>query len=242
MLRTRAPLLSIATSRRLACVRRAANVRSEPGSNSPVIKTVSRSGRSRSLRIDPVTSASHRLLKAVGADSSRAHIQQERAERVTPIQFSRAEATSRLRRFSLQGSGSLVSLCHQNYFVAVGCARSAQRITRSAGAALGSDNLAEQLNASRSILTLGVILLTALSLVSPRLYREVHWLDAPSVSCETLSPMPDVLGILLSHGFIVLIVVALVVAGLGLPIPEDIMLWQLVCSCSAAMSPTSRPC
>ena len=36
--------------------------------------------------------------------------------------------------------------------------------------------------------------------------------------------MPDVLGILLSHGFIVLIVVALVVAGLGLPIPEDIML------------------
>jgi hypothetical protein len=43
---------------RLACVRRAANVRSEPGSNSPVIKTVSRSGTKPSLRIDPVTSAS----------------------------------------------------------------------------------------------------------------------------------------------------------------------------------------
>jgi membrane protein DedA with SNARE-associated domain len=36
--------------------------------------------------------------------------------------------------------------------------------------------------------------------------------------------MPDVLGILLSHGSIVLIVLALIVAGLGLPIPEDIML------------------
>ena len=36
---------------RLACVRRAANVRSEPGSNSPVIKTVS--CRQSNLRIDP---------------------------------------------------------------------------------------------------------------------------------------------------------------------------------------------
>jgi membrane protein DedA with SNARE-associated domain len=36
--------------------------------------------------------------------------------------------------------------------------------------------------------------------------------------------MPDVLGILLSHGSIVLIVLALIIAGLGLPIPEDIML------------------
>jgi membrane protein DedA with SNARE-associated domain len=36
--------------------------------------------------------------------------------------------------------------------------------------------------------------------------------------------MPDVLGVLLSHGSIYLIVLALVVAGLGVPIPEDIML------------------
>ena len=42
VLRTRAPLYSGCPFRvRLACVRRAANVRSEPGSNSPVIKTVS---------------------------------------------------------------------------------------------------------------------------------------------------------------------------------------------------------
>jgi membrane protein DedA with SNARE-associated domain len=36
--------------------------------------------------------------------------------------------------------------------------------------------------------------------------------------------MPDVLSILLSHGSIALIVLALIVAGLGLPVPEDIML------------------
>ena len=36
--------------------------------------------------------------------------------------------------------------------------------------------------------------------------------------------MPDVLSILLSHGSIVLVVVALIVAGLGVPVPEDIML------------------
>jgi membrane protein DedA with SNARE-associated domain len=35
---------------------------------------------------------------------------------------------------------------------------------------------------------------------------------------------PDVLDILLSHGSIGLVVLALVVAGLGLPVPEDIML------------------
>ncbi|MDB4976648.1 MAG: DedA family protein [Myxococcaceae bacterium] len=36
--------------------------------------------------------------------------------------------------------------------------------------------------------------------------------------------MPDVLQILLSHGSIGLVVLALIVAGLGLPVPEDIML------------------
>lgn len=36
--------------------------------------------------------------------------------------------------------------------------------------------------------------------------------------------MPDVLSFLLSHGSIALVVLALIVAGLGLPIPEDIML------------------
>lgn len=36
--------------------------------------------------------------------------------------------------------------------------------------------------------------------------------------------MPDVLGFLLSHGSIGLVVFALVIAGLGLPVPEDIML------------------
>ena len=36
--------------------------------------------------------------------------------------------------------------------------------------------------------------------------------------------MPDVLQFLLSHGSIALIVLALIVAGLGMPIPEDIML------------------
>ena len=36
--------------------------------------------------------------------------------------------------------------------------------------------------------------------------------------------MPDVLEVLLSHGSIALVVLALVVAGLGLPVPEDIML------------------
>jgi membrane protein DedA with SNARE-associated domain len=36
--------------------------------------------------------------------------------------------------------------------------------------------------------------------------------------------MPDVLGELISHGSIYLIVLALVVAGLGVPVPEDIML------------------
>ena len=36
--------------------------------------------------------------------------------------------------------------------------------------------------------------------------------------------MPDVLEILLSHGSIALVVLALIVAGLGLPVPEDIML------------------
>jgi membrane protein DedA with SNARE-associated domain len=36
--------------------------------------------------------------------------------------------------------------------------------------------------------------------------------------------MPDVLAFLLSHGSIGIVVLALVVAGLGLPIPEDIML------------------
>lgn len=36
--------------------------------------------------------------------------------------------------------------------------------------------------------------------------------------------MPDVLGVLLSHGSILLIVLALIIAGLGLPVPEDIML------------------
>src|SRR3954468_20786859 len=36
--------------------------------------------------------------------------------------------------------------------------------------------------------------------------------------------MPDVLDLLLSHGSIGLVVLALVVAGLGLPVPEDIML------------------
>jgi len=41
--------------------------------------------------------------------------------------------------------------------------------------------------------------------------------------CDTCC-VPDVLGVLLSHGSIALIVLALVVAGLGVPIPEDIML------------------
>lgn len=36
--------------------------------------------------------------------------------------------------------------------------------------------------------------------------------------------MPDVLSFLLSHGSITLVVLALIVAGLGLPVPEDIML------------------
>jgi membrane protein DedA with SNARE-associated domain len=36
--------------------------------------------------------------------------------------------------------------------------------------------------------------------------------------------MPDVLGELISHGSIYLIVLALIVAGLGVPVPEDIML------------------
>jgi membrane protein DedA with SNARE-associated domain len=36
--------------------------------------------------------------------------------------------------------------------------------------------------------------------------------------------MPDVLSFLLSHGSIALVVLALIVAGLGLPVPEDIML------------------
>lgn len=36
--------------------------------------------------------------------------------------------------------------------------------------------------------------------------------------------MPDVLSFLLSHGSIMLIVLALIVAGLGVPVPEDIML------------------
>jgi membrane protein DedA with SNARE-associated domain len=36
--------------------------------------------------------------------------------------------------------------------------------------------------------------------------------------------MPDVLELLLSHGSIVLVVAALIVAGLGVPVPEDIML------------------
>lgn len=36
--------------------------------------------------------------------------------------------------------------------------------------------------------------------------------------------MPDVLSFLLSHGSIALVVVALIVAGLGVPVPEDIML------------------
>lgn len=36
--------------------------------------------------------------------------------------------------------------------------------------------------------------------------------------------MPDVLEILLSHGSISLVVLALILAGLGLPVPEDIML------------------
>lgn len=36
--------------------------------------------------------------------------------------------------------------------------------------------------------------------------------------------MPDVLGLLLGHGSILLVVAFLIVAGLGLPIPEDIML------------------
>jgi hypothetical protein len=42
VLRTRAPLSGLLPLVRLACVRRAANVRSEPGSNSPVIKTFER--------------------------------------------------------------------------------------------------------------------------------------------------------------------------------------------------------
>jgi hypothetical protein len=41
VLRTRAPLSGLLPFVRLACVRRAANVRSEPGSNSPVVETVS---------------------------------------------------------------------------------------------------------------------------------------------------------------------------------------------------------
>jgi membrane protein DedA with SNARE-associated domain len=36
--------------------------------------------------------------------------------------------------------------------------------------------------------------------------------------------MPDVLGELISHGSIYLVVLALIVAGLGVPVPEDIML------------------
>ena len=40
VLRTRAPLSGLPPLVRLACVRRAANVRSEPGSNSPVVETV----------------------------------------------------------------------------------------------------------------------------------------------------------------------------------------------------------
>jgi membrane protein DedA with SNARE-associated domain len=36
--------------------------------------------------------------------------------------------------------------------------------------------------------------------------------------------MPDVLSLLLEHGSIALVVLALIVAGLGLPLPEDIML------------------
>jgi membrane protein DedA with SNARE-associated domain len=36
--------------------------------------------------------------------------------------------------------------------------------------------------------------------------------------------MPDVLSFLLSHGSIALVVLALIVAGLGVPVPEDIML------------------
>jgi membrane protein DedA with SNARE-associated domain len=36
--------------------------------------------------------------------------------------------------------------------------------------------------------------------------------------------MPDVLGILLDHGSILLVVAALIIAGLGVPVPEDIML------------------
>ena len=78
---------------RLACVRRAANVRSEPGSNSPVIKTVSRSGTKPNLRIDPVTSAVYSdYSKPPGQIPLARPLNKECAERVTPIQFSRAEA------------------------------------------------------------------------------------------------------------------------------------------------------
>src|SRR5688572_18924902 len=36
--------------------------------------------------------------------------------------------------------------------------------------------------------------------------------------------MPDVMSILLDHGSIALVVLALIIAGLGVPVPEDIML------------------
>lgn len=50
-------------------------------------------------------------------------------------------------------------------------------------------------------------------------------LDALGGACETFTRMPEaVLESLLSHGSIAIVVLALIVAGLGAPIPEDIML------------------
>jgi membrane protein DedA with SNARE-associated domain len=49
-------------------------------------------------------------------------------------------------------------------------------------------------------------------------------LTAPRGAARPSGVMPDFLSFLLSHGSIALVVLALIVAGLGVPVPEDIML------------------
>jgi hypothetical protein len=101
---------------RLACVRRAANVRSEPGSNSPVVETVELLSedngsiwhcRCRGDRLGPTLDRSLSRCADFYIESNGFDDLRSRRLRVTPIQFSKAEASFILatrgwRRYLLQ--------------------------------------------------------------------------------------------------------------------------------------------
>ena len=159
------------------------------------------------------------LLKAARlADISLARtLIQERAERVTPIQFSRAEA---VRSLFLRGLQSVVAFSspRKNFFALLVLALAGSENSVAAGAALGSDNLAEVAERQgRSVFFLSIC----------HADRDVSRLDGSGRELRDLEPHAGRPSVPARRAWLAPghRGARSIVAGLGLPIPEDIMLF-----------------